>query len=253
MRAGDPCLKGRRPLWVSGWVFAVGAALGVTSDQALAPLVIPLVLAGATATAAYGGWLAGAAGDPDAQRPGSAVGPVAGGYQVPLRSVTLSVPETSSKTSTCDFTPVVRVRDDRHDHAHTLGFPDLGSYLLARSQQDASLARLADEPDTTVQMIGRLLVQVDGPGSARRWPSLASHDCGAEDDSGVWSDPQAPLTPRRRTSLRAHISRPDPQLQVVSPARSVSFCLLTAVHLGCTSPAVSPGWRMQPSCSRLFP
>lgn len=46
-----------------------------------------------------------------------------------------------------------------HDHAYTLGFPDLGSYLLARSQQDATLAQLADELDTTVEVIGRLLVQ----------------------------------------------------------------------------------------------
>ena len=36
-----------------------------------------------------------------------------------------------------------------HHRAHTLGFPDLGSYLVARSQQDTSLAQLASELDWT--------------------------------------------------------------------------------------------------------
>jgi hypothetical protein len=54
-----------------GVVVAVGAAFAVTLNQALAPLVMPLVLAAGTATAAYGGWLAGTAGVPDPARPTS--------------------------------------------------------------------------------------------------------------------------------------------------------------------------------------
>jgi hypothetical protein len=54
-----------------GVVVAVGAAFAVTLNQALAPLVMPLVLAAGTATAAYGGWLAGTAGVPDTARPAS--------------------------------------------------------------------------------------------------------------------------------------------------------------------------------------
>jgi len=46
-----------------------------------------------------------------------------------------------------------------HHRAHTLGFPDLGSYLVAGSQHHASLAQLASELDTTVDVIGRLLDQ----------------------------------------------------------------------------------------------
>ncbi len=46
-----------------------------------------------------------------------------------------------------------------HDRAHTLGFPDLGSYLVARYQHDASLAQLAGELDTTIDVARRLLDQ----------------------------------------------------------------------------------------------
>ncbi len=44
-----------------------------------------------------------------------------------------------------------------HEHAHALGFTDLGSYLMARCQDDASVARLASELDTTVHVIRRLI------------------------------------------------------------------------------------------------
>jgi hypothetical protein len=70
--ASRPVLRtaGRAAVGV-GVVAAVGAALAVTLNQELAPLVMPLVLAAGTATAAYGGWLAGAARAPDATRPTS--------------------------------------------------------------------------------------------------------------------------------------------------------------------------------------
>jgi hypothetical protein len=61
-------MAGRAAVGV-GVVVAVGAALAVTLNQSLAPLVMPLVLAAGTATAAYGGWLAGAAGVPETTRP----------------------------------------------------------------------------------------------------------------------------------------------------------------------------------------
>jgi transcriptional regulator of acetoin/glycerol metabolism len=44
-----------------------------------------------------------------------------------------------------------------HDRANTLGFPNLHSYLAARCQDDASLAQLAGELDTTVDVIRRLI------------------------------------------------------------------------------------------------
>ena len=46
-----------------------------------------------------------------------------------------------------------------HHRAHTLGFPDLHSYLVARCQHDASLAQLAGELDTTIDVVRRLLNQ----------------------------------------------------------------------------------------------
>lgn len=58
----------------AGLLAAVGAVLGAILDRAAAPLVIPLALAGGTAVAAYGGWLAGAATNPGEQR-GPAVPP----------------------------------------------------------------------------------------------------------------------------------------------------------------------------------
>jgi len=46
-----------------------------------------------------------------------------------------------------------------HHRAHTLGFPDLHSYLVARCRNDASLAQLAGELDTTIDVARRLLDQ----------------------------------------------------------------------------------------------
>jgi len=57
------------------------------------------------------------------------------------------------------FTVIEPQQRRLHERAHTLGFPDLGGYLVARSQQDASLAQLASELDTTVDVAGRLLDQ----------------------------------------------------------------------------------------------
>jgi hypothetical protein len=49
-----------------GLLVAAGAVLTATLNRNWAPLVIPIVLAAGTAIAAYGGWLAGAAGHPHA-------------------------------------------------------------------------------------------------------------------------------------------------------------------------------------------
>lgn len=58
-----------------GGLIAAGSAVSIASlDPSGAPLVIPLVLAGGTAIAAYGGWLAGAARDPDAPIPAPPLG-----------------------------------------------------------------------------------------------------------------------------------------------------------------------------------
>jgi hypothetical protein len=46
-----------------------------------------------------------------------------------------------------------------HDRAHTLGFADLNSCLAARCQDDSSLAQLAGELHTTIDVIHRLVVQ----------------------------------------------------------------------------------------------
>jgi hypothetical protein len=43
---------------------------------------------------------------------------------------------------------------------HALGFASLGSYLAARTQQDATLDQLAGELHTTTEVIGHLLEQV---------------------------------------------------------------------------------------------
>ncbi len=43
------------------------------------------------------------------------------------------------------------------DHARARGFADLGSYLQARCQQQASPAQLASELNTTTKVVGRLL------------------------------------------------------------------------------------------------
>jgi hypothetical protein len=58
-----------------------------------------------------------------------------------------------------------------HHRAHTLGFPDLGSYLVARCRHDASLAQLAGELDTTVDVVRRLL---DQAGIHRSSPKVRS-------------------------------------------------------------------------------
>jgi hypothetical protein len=47
-----------------------------------------------------------------------------------------------------------------HDHARDQGFADLGSYLRARCQQQASPAQLASELATTTELVRRLLDQV---------------------------------------------------------------------------------------------
>jgi len=57
------------------------------------------------------------------------------------------------------FTVVDRQQRRLHDRAHTLGFPDLHSYLVARSQSDASLTQLASELHTTIDVIRRLLAE----------------------------------------------------------------------------------------------
>lgn len=68
----------RPVLRIAGWaalgtglVMAASAVLAATLNRNRAPLVLPLVLAGGAAIAAYGGWLAGAAGDPRAPLPAS--------------------------------------------------------------------------------------------------------------------------------------------------------------------------------------
>jgi hypothetical protein len=79
---------------------------------------------------------------------------------------TLSAWETPPTASTrCrlllsgGFTVIDREQRRLHHRAHTLGFPDLHSYLVARCQHDASLAQLADELDTTIDVVRRLLDQ----------------------------------------------------------------------------------------------
>jgi hypothetical protein len=57
------------------------------------------------------------------------------------------------------FTVIDRQQRRLHEHAHALGFPDLGSYLMARCHDDASLTQLAAELATTVEVIGHLVDQ----------------------------------------------------------------------------------------------
>ena len=68
--ASRPTLRtaGRAALGI-GLLVAAGAALMATVDRTFAPLVIPLVLAGGTAAAAYGGWLTSAADNRRVQGP----------------------------------------------------------------------------------------------------------------------------------------------------------------------------------------
>jgi hypothetical protein len=73
--AARPALRtaGRTALAVG--LVAAGCAVSIaTLDPSRGPLVIPLVLAGGTVVAAYGGWLAGAARDPDVPVPASPPG-----------------------------------------------------------------------------------------------------------------------------------------------------------------------------------
>jgi len=55
-----------------------------------------------------------------------------------------------------------------HRHAHAQGYRDLGSYLLARAQQQASPAQLASELGTTTKVVRRLLDQAGIIPSPRR-------------------------------------------------------------------------------------
>jgi hypothetical protein len=55
------------------------------------------------------------------------------------------------------FTVTDRQQRRLHHRARTLGFPDLNSYLVARSQQDTSLTQLANELHTTISVIRRLI------------------------------------------------------------------------------------------------
>jgi AraC-like DNA-binding protein len=55
------------------------------------------------------------------------------------------------------FTVLDRQQRRLHDRAHTLGFTDLDRYLVARCQHDASLAQLAGELGTTIDVIRRLI------------------------------------------------------------------------------------------------
>jgi hypothetical protein len=65
------------------------------------------------------------------------------------------------------FAVVDRQQRRLHDYAHTLGFPDLDSFLVARCQQDAGLAQLAGELHTTIDVIRRLVAQAGTQRSPR--------------------------------------------------------------------------------------
>jgi hypothetical protein len=69
----------------AGLLMATGAVVIAVADRTWAPLVLPLVLASGTAIAAYGGWLAGAAGDP--QLPG----PTGPPWQRALRALLIAI------------------------------------------------------------------------------------------------------------------------------------------------------------------
>ncbi len=71
-----------------------------------------------------------------------------------------------------------------HDHTRAQGFADLGGYLLARVQQQASPAQLASELDTTTTVVRRLL-----------------------DTAGVTPSPrQVTAARRRRSSTDQHLA-----------------------------------------------
>jgi len=69
------------------------------------------------------------------------------------------------------FTVVDRQQRRLHDRAHTLGFTDLAGYLMARCQDDASLAQLAGELHTTIDVIRCL---IDEAGIHRCSPKVRS-------------------------------------------------------------------------------
>jgi len=57
------------------------------------------------------------------------------------------------------FTVIDRQQRRLHDRAHAMGLHDLHSYLVARCQEDASLAQLAGELHTTIDVVRRLVDQ----------------------------------------------------------------------------------------------
>ncbi len=61
------------------------------------------------------------------------------------------------------FTVLDQEQRRLHNHAHALGFADLGSYLRARCRQQASPAQLARELATTTTVVRRLLDQAALP------------------------------------------------------------------------------------------
>jgi hypothetical protein len=70
------------------------------------------------------------------------------------------------------------VRDQQQrsldDHARALGFSDLASYLLARSQQQASPAQLASELATTAKVVRRALDKAGVSPSSRQVTAATS-------------------------------------------------------------------------------
>src|SRR6266545_8250355 len=72
------------------------------------------------------------------------------------------------------FTVIDRQQRRLHNRAHTLGFPDLHSYLVARSQPDASLTQLAGELHTTIDVIGRLIGEGRHPALLTEGPQRPS-------------------------------------------------------------------------------
>jgi hypothetical protein len=66
------------------------------------------------------------------------------------------------------FTVLDQPQRRLHDHARAQGFAELGSYLQARCQQQASPAQVASELGTTTTVVGRLLDQAGIIPSPRR-------------------------------------------------------------------------------------
>jgi hypothetical protein len=72
------------------------------------------------------------------------------------RVTTPAAPTPRRLVLSTGFTVINRQQRRLHDRAHP-GFADLHSYLAARCQDNASLAQLADELASTVNVIRRLL------------------------------------------------------------------------------------------------